>query len=183
MCIRDSFNSKRYDLAKVGRYKINRKLGIDAPITDSVLTLEDVVATIKYLVGLHAGTETLPGVRDGKEIDVRLDTDDIDHFGNRRIRAVGELIQNQVRTGLSRMAVSYTHLDVYKRQTGRRSSTSGPNLRPRQTAATIAVTTSSSMTGVTQVGVSAASVPARSTSRSAADGWYQTCLLYTSRCV
>lgn len=58
--------------------------------------------------------------------------------------------------------------------TGRRSSTSGPNLRPRQTAATIAVTTSSSMTGVTQVGVSAASVPARSTSRSAADGWYQT---------
>ncbi|MGO3146133.1 MAG: DNA-directed RNA polymerase subunit beta, partial [Leucobacter sp.] len=97
------FNSKRYDLAKVGRYKINRKLGIDAPITDSVLSLEDIVSTIKYLVGLHAGTETLPGVRDGKEIDLRLDTDDIDHFGNRRIRAVGELIQNQVRTGLSRM--------------------------------------------------------------------------------
>src|SRR5690606_28630006 len=97
------FNSKRYDLAKVGRYKINRKLGLDAPITESVLTLEDIVATIKYLVGLHAGTETLPGVRDGKSIDVRLDTDDIDHFGNRRIRAVGELIQNQVRTGLSRM--------------------------------------------------------------------------------
>ncbi|KIP51966.1 DNA-directed RNA polymerase subunit beta [Leucobacter komagatae] len=97
------FNSKRYDLAKVGRYKINRKLGLEAPITDSVLSLEDIVATIKYLVGLHAGTETLPGHRDGKEIDVRLDTDDIDHFGNRRIRAVGELIQNQVRTGLSRM--------------------------------------------------------------------------------
>ncbi|MBP1327228.1 DNA-directed RNA polymerase subunit beta [Leucobacter exalbidus] len=97
------FNEKRYDLAKVGRYKINRKLGIDAPITDSVLSLEDIVATIKYLVGLHAGTETLPGIRDGKEINNRLDTDDIDHFGNRRIRAVGELIQNQVRTGLSRM--------------------------------------------------------------------------------
>jgi len=97
------FNPKRYDLAKVGRYKINRKLGIDAPITDSVLSLEDIVATIKYLVGLHAGKETLPGVREGKAIDVRLDTDDIDHFGNRRIRAVGELIQNQVRTGLSRM--------------------------------------------------------------------------------
>jgi DNA-directed RNA polymerase subunit beta len=97
------FNPKRYDLAKVGRYKINRKLGLDAPITDSVLSLEDIVATIKYLVGLHAGTETLPGVRDGKEIELRLDTDDIDHFGNRRIRAVGELIQNQVRTGLSRM--------------------------------------------------------------------------------
>ncbi|MBC9927668.1 MULTISPECIES: DNA-directed RNA polymerase subunit beta [unclassified Leucobacter] len=97
------FNSKRYDLAKVGRYKINRKLGIDAPITDSVLSLEDIVRTIKYLVGLHAETETIPGVRDGKVIDLRLETDDIDHFGNRRIRAVGELIQNQVRTGLSRM--------------------------------------------------------------------------------
>jgi len=97
------FSAKRYDLAKVGRYKINRKLGLDTPITESVLTLEDIVATIKYLVGLHAGTETLPGIRDGKEIEVKLDTDDIDHFGNRRIRAVGELIQNQVRTGLSRM--------------------------------------------------------------------------------
>ena len=97
------FNEKRYDLAKVGRYKINRKLGVDAPITDSVLSLEDIVATIKYLVGLHAGTETLPGTREGKPVDIRLDTDDIDHFGNRRIRAVGELIQNQVRTGLSRM--------------------------------------------------------------------------------
>ena len=97
------FNEKRYDLAKVGRYKINRKLGIDAPITDSVLSLEDIVSTIKYLVGLHAETKTLPGVRDGKPFENRLDTDDIDHFGNRRIRAVGELIQNQVRTGLSRM--------------------------------------------------------------------------------
>ncbi|MGO1538389.1 MAG: DNA-directed RNA polymerase subunit beta [Leucobacter sp.] len=97
------FNSKRYDLAKVGRYKINRKLGLDAPITDSVLSLEDIVSTIKYLVGLHAGTKSLPGIRDGKPIENNLDTDDIDHFGNRRIRAVGELIQNQVRTGLSRM--------------------------------------------------------------------------------
>lgn len=97
------FNPKRYDLAKVGRYKINRKLGLDAPISDSVLSLEDIVATIKYLVGLHAGTEFLPGVRDGQPVEIRLDTDDIDHFGNRRIRAVGELIQNQVRTGLSRM--------------------------------------------------------------------------------
>ncbi len=97
------FNSKRYDLAKVGRYKINRKLGLDLPITDSVLTLEDIVATIKYLVALHAGVESLPGVRDGETVNIRLDVDDIDHFGNRRIRAVGELIQNQVRTGLSRM--------------------------------------------------------------------------------
>jgi len=97
------FNPKRYDLAKVGRYKINRKLGLDAPLSDSVLTLDDILATIKYLVALHAGETTLPGVRDGKKVDIRLDTDDIDHFGNRRIRAVGELIQHQVRTGLSRM--------------------------------------------------------------------------------
>ncbi|AYF97588.1 DNA-directed RNA polymerase subunit beta [Protaetiibacter intestinalis] len=97
------FNPKRYDLAKVGRYKINRKLGLDAPLSDSVLTIDDIIATIKYLVALHAGETTLPGVRDGKKVELRLDTDDIDHFGNRRIRAVGELIQNQVRTGLSRM--------------------------------------------------------------------------------
>ena len=108
------FNGKRYDLAKVGRYKINRKLGIDAPLTNSVLTVEDILATIKYLVALHDETSpdvtrhengfaTIKGVRDGKKVDIRLDVDDIDHFGNRRIRAVGELIQNQVRTGLSRM--------------------------------------------------------------------------------
>jgi DNA-directed RNA polymerase subunit beta len=79
-----------------------------------VLSLEDILATIKYLVSLHDESapnvtvhdnslSTVKGVRDGKKVDVRLDVDDIDHFGNRRIRAVGELIQNQVRTGLSRM--------------------------------------------------------------------------------
>ncbi|GAA2241417.1 DNA-directed RNA polymerase subunit beta [Herbiconiux moechotypicola] len=97
------FNPKRYDLAKVGRYKINRKLGIDAPLSDSVLTTQDIIATIKYLVALHDNQTHLSGVRDGKPVEIRLDVDDIDHFGNRRIRAVGELIQNQVRTGLSRM--------------------------------------------------------------------------------
>ncbi len=97
------FNSKRYDLAKVGRYKINRKLGLEAPLSDSVLTVQDILATIKYLVALHDGQTTFKGLRNGVETDIRLDTDDIDHFGNRRIRAVGELIQNQVRTGLSRM--------------------------------------------------------------------------------
>ena len=97
------FNPKRYDLAKVGRYKINRKLGVDAPLADSVLSVDDIVATIRYMVSLHEGRTTLPGQRDGKPVDLRLDVDDIDHFGNRRIRAVGELIQNQVRTGLSRM--------------------------------------------------------------------------------
>ncbi|MDJ0337811.1 DNA-directed RNA polymerase subunit beta [Cryobacterium sp. PH31-O1] len=97
------FNSKRYDLAKVGRYKINRKLGLEAPLSDSVLTLQDILATIKYLVALHDNQTTLKGLRDGKMTDINIDIDDIDHFGNRRIRAVGELIQNQVRTGLSRM--------------------------------------------------------------------------------
>ena len=97
------FNSKRYDLAKVGRYKINRKLGLEAPLGDSVLTLKDILATIKYLVALHGNQTTIAGIRDGKKTNIRLDIDDIDHFGNRRIRAVGELIQNQVRTGLSRM--------------------------------------------------------------------------------
>ncbi|MCU1577824.1 MAG: rpoB [Rhodoglobus sp.] len=108
------FNTKRYDLAKVGRYKINRKLGLDTDIKQSVLTIEDIIATIKYMVALHDTSSsyvtvhdnslsTIKGLRDGKKVDVRLDIDDIDHFGNRRIRAVGELIQNQVRTGLSRM--------------------------------------------------------------------------------
>ncbi|NCT89697.1 DNA-directed RNA polymerase subunit beta [Cellulomonas sp. APG4] len=97
------FNPKRYDLAKVGRYKVNKKLGIDAPLSDSVLTVADVVATIKYLAALHADVATLTGARAGETVDVRVEVDDIDHFGNRRIRAVGELIQNQVRTGLSRM--------------------------------------------------------------------------------
>ncbi len=97
------FKPKRYDLAKVGRYKLNKKLGVEAAIDDSVLNLADVVATVKYLASLHADMTTMDGTRDGKPFEVRVETDDIDHFGNRRIRAVGELIQNQVRTGLSRM--------------------------------------------------------------------------------
>ena len=97
------FNPKRYDLAKVGRYKLNKKLGQDAPLSDSVLSVSDVVAAIKYLAALHADVTTLTGTSGGEPVEVRVETDDIDHFGNRRIRAVGELIQNQVRTGLSRM--------------------------------------------------------------------------------
>ncbi|MCW1249937.1 DNA-directed RNA polymerase subunit beta [Acaricomes phytoseiuli] len=100
------FNPKRYDLAKVGRYKLNRKLGLDKPLSaaeSSVLDNDDIVAMIKFLVTLHAGGKSIPGQRDGEEIEVRVEADDIDHFGNRRIRAVGELIENQVRTGLSRM--------------------------------------------------------------------------------
>ncbi len=96
------FKEKRYDLARVGRYKINKKLGLNpgAPITGSVLTREDIVATIEYLVRLHAGDKTMtaPG-----GVEVPVEVDDIDHFGNRRLRTVGELIQNQIRVGLSRM--------------------------------------------------------------------------------
>ncbi|HEX2027035.1 MAG TPA: DNA-directed RNA polymerase subunit beta [Nitriliruptorales bacterium] len=90
------FNAKRYDLARVGRYKVNKKLGDEyaavgvTPPQGHVLTKEDLLATLSYLVKLHAGTES-------------YDVDDIDHFGNRRLRSVGELIQNQVRIGLSRM--------------------------------------------------------------------------------
>lgn len=93
------FNPKRYDLAKVGRFKLNKKLGVGKELGDSVLGVDDIVATIKYIAAAHAGHATLPAVAG----DVRVETDDIDHFGNRRIRAVGELIQNQIRTGLSRM--------------------------------------------------------------------------------
>ncbi len=96
------FKDKRYDLARVGRYKVNKKLGLNAgePITNSTLTEEDVVATIEYLVRLHQGDKvmTAPG-----GVEVPVEVDDIDHFGNRRLRTVGELIQNQIRVGLSRM--------------------------------------------------------------------------------
>ena len=99
------FNPKRYDLAKVGRHKVNKKLkeefdalepvleriGLERPTdADLTLTRADILATVSYLVKLHA--------READHWD-----DDIDHFGNRRIRSVGELIQNQVRIGLSRM--------------------------------------------------------------------------------
>ena len=97
------FNPKRYDLAKVGRYKINKKLGVEAPLANSVLSINDIVASIRHIVALHNGDLVMPGSRDGKAIDVPVEVDDIDHFGNRRLRNVGELIQNQVRTGLSRM--------------------------------------------------------------------------------
>ncbi len=93
------FNSKRYDLAKVGRYKLNRKLGLDVELRKGTLTEEDIVSTIEYLVRLHAGEEEMTV----NEATIPLETDDIDHFGNRRLRTVGELIQNQVRLGLARM--------------------------------------------------------------------------------
>lgn len=82
------FNPRRYDLGKVGRYKLNKKLGLDLPLDTTILTQEDIIVIIQYLVHLHQGIG---------------ETDDIDHFGNRRVRTVGELIQNQVKIGLSRM--------------------------------------------------------------------------------
>ncbi len=83
------FSPKRYDLGRVGRYKINQRLGTNRPAGETVLTREDFIAIIRYLVELHEG---------------RGYTDDIDHLGNRRIRSVGELIANQFSVGLSRMA-------------------------------------------------------------------------------
>jgi DNA-directed RNA polymerase subunit beta len=93
------FNPKRYDLAKVGRYKVNKKLGLSLPIRQGTLTEEDIVSTIEYLVRLHSGEEEMKS----GDLLIPIETDDIDHFGNRRLRTVGELIQNQVRLGLARM--------------------------------------------------------------------------------
>ncbi len=83
------FNPKRYDLGRVGRYKINQRLGLKTDPNHAVLTEEDFIAIVRYLIDLHDG---------------RGHTDDIDHLGNRRIRSVGELIANQFSVGLSRMA-------------------------------------------------------------------------------
>ncbi|GAA4851207.1 MULTISPECIES: DNA-directed RNA polymerase subunit beta [Actinomycetospora] len=94
------FKDKRYDLAKVGRYKVNKKLGVGVEPSTGTLTEDDIIQTISYLVRLHAG-ETEVAAENGDTIPV--ETDDIDHFGNRRLRTVGELIQNQIRVGLSRM--------------------------------------------------------------------------------
>jgi DNA-directed RNA polymerase subunit beta len=84
------FNPQRYDLAKVGRYKLDKKLELDVPMDQLTLTKEDVLGTVRYLVKLWEG-------------DPDHYVDDIDHFGNRRVRSVGELIQNQFRIGLARM--------------------------------------------------------------------------------
>ncbi len=82
------FEPRRYDMAAVGRYKVNKKLGLSVPPENRCLTLEDITATIGYILKLVKG--------EGK-------TDVIDHLGNRRLRSIGELLQNQFRTGLVRM--------------------------------------------------------------------------------
>jgi len=107
------FNPKRYDLAKVGRYKINKKLGVAQAFDQQTLTIDDIVATVRYIVELHAAGNPMEApdftdaagevVHGPDDKPVKVSADDIDHFGNRRMRAVGELIQNQLRTGLARM--------------------------------------------------------------------------------
>ncbi|GAA1539894.1 DNA-directed RNA polymerase subunit beta [Nocardioides humi] len=102
------FNPKRYDLAKVGRYKVNKKLGQHEAFDQQTMTIADMVATIKYIVQLHNGDEFVQAIggeirKDADGKDLPVSADDIDHFGNRRMRTVGELIQNQLRTGLARM--------------------------------------------------------------------------------
>jgi DNA-directed RNA polymerase subunit beta len=82
------FDNKRYDLGRVGRYKLNKKLRLNVPDTTRVLTSTDILSAIDYLINL--------------EFDIGS-TDDIDHLGNRRVRSVGELLQNQVRVGLNRL--------------------------------------------------------------------------------
>jgi DNA-directed RNA polymerase subunit beta len=82
------FSPRRYDLGKVGRYKLNRRLGIDTSIDNRILTNEDIVAVIRRIIDIN---------------NERGRADDIDHLGNRRIKTVGELIQNQLRIGLLRM--------------------------------------------------------------------------------
>ncbi len=103
------YTPKRYDLTKVGRYKVEQKLGRDYGEKDAefystevegMIKIEDMIDSIKYVIALHAGEDIFKNNL-GREIPVRLD--DIDHFGNRRIRTVGELVQNQVRVGLSRL--------------------------------------------------------------------------------
>ena len=84
------FRSKRYDFAKVGRYKVNKKLGLHVDPAKKVITHEDIIETVRYLLDLIKGVEG-------------HSADDIDHLGNRRIRCVGELLQNQFRIGLTRM--------------------------------------------------------------------------------
>ena len=112
------FNPRRYDLGKVGRYKMNRRMGQDIPQQNRTLTKEDIVEMIRMMIRINNGVSH---------------ADDIDHLGNRRVRAVGELIMNQLRVGLLRMervvkermtildqeeatpsalTVSYTHLTL-----------------------------------------------------------------------
>ncbi len=82
------FSARRYDLGRVGRYKLNKKFNYETPFEDHTLVKEDIIETMKFLIKMFDGTET---------------SDDIDHMGNRRVRSVGELLTNQLKTAFSRM--------------------------------------------------------------------------------
>ncbi|MBO6006857.1 MAG: DNA-directed RNA polymerase subunit beta, partial [Aeriscardovia sp.] len=97
------FNHRRYDLARVGRYKINQKLGLSIDPEMRWLTKEDIIASLRYISALAAGKKTIEGIKDGVSVEIPVEVDDIDNFANRHIRQVGELIQNQIRSGLNRM--------------------------------------------------------------------------------
>jgi DNA-directed RNA polymerase subunit beta len=89
------FNPKRYDLAKVGRFKVNKKLGMDLPLDEKLLSISDIVATLLYLVRLHRGDVAKGDLTMDYGREVRVEKDDIDHFGNRRLRTVGELFRTR----------------------------------------------------------------------------------------
>jgi DNA-directed RNA polymerase subunit beta len=101
------FSSRRYDLGKVGRYKLNKKFAFAPPLNDFVLTKQDIIATMKFLINVHTEVERV---------------DDIDHLGNRRVRSVGELMANAIKTAFSRMEriakerMSLTETDTIKPQ-------------------------------------------------------------------
>ena len=82
------FNPRRYDLGRVGRYKLNKRLGLELDSSERILTKDDFISVIRAMIMVNNG---------------QLSADDIDHLGNRRIRAVGELLQNQLRVGFLRM--------------------------------------------------------------------------------
>ncbi len=84
------FDARRYDMAKVGRFKVNKKLGSTVPMTARTLTKEDLVSILRYIINLNAG-------------EGAYTTDDIDHLENKRVRSVGELLTSQLRMGFLRM--------------------------------------------------------------------------------
>jgi DNA-directed RNA polymerase subunit beta len=101
------YNPRRYDLGKVGRYKVNKKIGVDADDTQRVLSEDDIFTTLRYICALSTSKEDTFG-------KVALQVDDIDNFSNRRVRAAGELVQNVFRTGLSRLQTVVSQKDSFR---------------------------------------------------------------------
>ena len=98
------FNPERYDLSQVGRLKLNHKFRLAEPLENTVLTKRDIIEVVRYLLALRdSKSDLLRLTEDGEEVEILVKIDDIDHLGNRRVRAVGELMENQYRIGLVRM--------------------------------------------------------------------------------